>query len=271
MRNASWPPSPFEVLPAERDLLNAAERMNRQIARSMVQVIPGSEFEEFEKFYVRSYPLPTETLNEARITGLPSDPIRVVEQARAYFQNRSPLWRLVCPPEWQASLIEPCHKAGLSLSPPTPELILASDHYQRTPAEIDCRRVESISDLETFEKTFLLANELPDSGFWQSNSLLDAPEWDLMLGYVDGKPVATGFGFTSDEITGVWGIATLPAFRGKGMGTAITWAVLNAGLDKGARAAYLWATELGFPIYLKMGFRHVQNKTNWIYRRPGSS
>jgi predicted GNAT family acetyltransferase len=67
------------------------------------------------------------------------------------------------------------------------------------------------------------------------------------------------------------GIATLPEYRGQGMGTAITWGVVNAGGDKDARAAHLWATELGFPVYQKMGFWHIQNNANWIYYRPESS
>jgi GNAT superfamily N-acetyltransferase len=229
----------------------------------MAQVLPGCEFEEFEELSVRAHPLPTETLNEALITSHPSNPTRVVEQARAYFRNRSPRWRLVCPSKWQSLMVEPCREAGLRPGRDVPEMILTSDRRQVTPEGFDCRRVKDMSSLESFQKTFSLAYQVPETGFWLSKALLDAPEWDLFLGYIDGKPAATGLGFTSHEITGIWAIATLPECRGRGMGTAITWAVVNAGGDKGARTAHLWATEMGFPVYQKMGFRHVENKAIW--------
>jgi N-acetylglutamate synthase len=269
MGSPSWPPTPIEASPAESDLLVAAERMNLAAARSMVRIFPGCEYEEFEDFYVRSNALPTEALNEARITGHPSDPMRVIEQALAYFESRSPRWRLVCPSTLQPLMVEPCRGEGLSPGPSAPVMVLTSDHRQAPPEEFDCRQVDDMSALETFQKTFSLANQLPDTGFWLSKALLDAPEWDLFVGFLDGNPVSTGFGFTSDGITGVWGIATLPQYRGRGMGTAITWAVVYSGGEKGADAAYLWATEMGFSVYQKMGFRHVENKAIWNYQRPG--
>jgi GNAT superfamily N-acetyltransferase len=271
MGQVLWPPSPIEPSPAERDLLAGAERMSLSAARSMAGVFAGSEFEEFENLYVRSHPLPTETLNEARITRLPSDPAGTLERALTYFRSRSPRWRLVCPPEWQSHLVEACQEAGLTPGPGSPEMILSSGTGRFDSGSFDCRRVNDPRSLESFQTTFSLANQLPDTGFWRSKALLEAPEWDLFLAYREGEPVATGLGFTSDQITGVWAIATVPAHRGQGFGTAITWAVVNAGREKGARATHLWATEMGYPVYRKMGFRHVQNKAVWIYQRPGST
>ena len=132
----------------------------------------------------------------------------------------------------------------------------------------DCRRVEDSQTLESFGRTFAQANDLPDTNFWESPDLLETPNWDLFLGRLNGEPVATGLGYTSGGITGLWGIATLPDFRGRGLGSAITWAAVHAGKRWGSRATYLWATEMGFPVYLKMGFRHVENKAIWIFQQP---
>jgi GNAT superfamily N-acetyltransferase len=269
MGTGAWPPRPSDPSPVERDLLRAAEQMNFEAARSMVRVLPGCEFEEFEDLYVRSHPLPTETLNEARVTNRPSDPFRVVEAALVYFQSRSPRWRLVCREELRPVLADACREAGLSPGGETPTMILPSDPGQATPEGFDCRRVEDMAALEVFQRTFSLANKVPDTGFWRSKALLAAPDWDLFLGFLDGRPVATGLGFTSHQVTGVWAIATLPEHRGRGIGTAITWAVVNGGADKGALATHLWATEMGFPVYQRMGFRHVENKAIWNYQRPG--
>jgi N-acetylglutamate synthase len=266
-----WPPAPVEPSPDERDLMVAANRMNVLAARSMPQVLPGCEFEAFDGFYVRSHPLPTETLNEAVITRRPRDPDGAVEEALDYFHGRSPRWRLVCAAEWLPLLVAPCERAGLTALPGVPEMILNSERAHIATEGADCRRVDDTGALETFQKTFSSANQVPETGFWRSQALLDAPEWDLFLCFNEGQPVATGLGFTADEMTGVWAIATLPEHRGHGYGTAITWAVVNAGRKKGARATHLRATEMGFPVYRNMGFRHVQNKAVWVYERPQSA
>lgn len=271
MGEPSWPPPPVQPEPAELELLALAERMNLHAAQSMARVLPGCQYEEFDDFYVRSHPLPTETLNEARITKPPSDPQRTIDEALLYFQSRSPIWRLVCRPEWQPLLIDTCEPSGLAAGPGSPEMIMTSDLGRSALRGFDCRRVDDMRQLDAFQRTFSAANEVPDTGFWRSKALLDAAEWDLFLAYRQDDPVATGVGFTSDAITGVWAIATVPNHRGRGLGTAITWAVVNAGRRRGARAAHLWATEMGFPIYQKMGFRHLQNMAIWTHGPPESA
>ena len=229
----------------------------------MARIFPGSESEEFEEFYVRSHPLPTETLNEVHVTKRPANPDRIVDQALRYFRSRSPQWRLVCGSDWGTLLAESCRRARLEPGPESPEMILLSDRSPASSPEGDCRRAEVLSDLRTFQTTFSLANQLPESNFWVAERLLQSPEWDLFVGYLDNKPVCTGVGFTSNAVTGVWGIATMPEHRGRGLGRAVTQAVVEAGKSKGARAAHLWATELGFPVYQKMGFHHVENQNIW--------
>jgi len=151
-------------------------------------------------------------------------------------------------------------------------MILVSDHGRpAAPLEgLVCRRVENRASLESFSRTFSRANELPHTEFWTGSTLLEEPNWDFLEALLDGEPVATGFGYTFGGITGVWGIATVPAYRGRGIGSAITWAVVHAGRRRGARAAHLWATEMGYPVYRKMGFRHVQNMALWVFERPGA-
>ena len=270
MSSPSWPPAPVEATSTELDLVEAGEQTTLDAWESMVRVRPGCEFERHDEFYLHSFPAPMESLNEVRITNQPSDPESILGRAAAYFARRSPRWRLVCPPRWAALLEGPCRTVGLEPAPWEPVMVLpVLPTGPAAPLEdFECRRVEGPADLEAFGRTFAEADGLAESDFWTSQNL-PAPRWDLFLGRLRGRPVSTGVGFTSGAVTGVWGIATVPEFRGRGLGSATTWAVVQGGKRWGARATHLWATQMGFPVYRRMGFHHVENKPIWKFRGPG--
>jgi predicted GNAT family acetyltransferase len=69
--------------------------------------------------------------------------------------------------------------------------------------------------------------------------------------------------FTSHRIAGVYTVATLPEFRGRGLGEALTWRAALDGLVEDCVAASLQASRMGFPIYARMGFRHVVDYETW--------
>ena len=49
-------------------------------------------------------------------------------------------------------------------------------------------------------------------------------------------------------------MATLEARRGRGLGEAITWEAVKAGIAAGCELASLQASALGRPVYERMGF-----------------
>jgi ribosomal protein S18 acetylase RimI-like enzyme len=83
----------------------------------------------------------------------------------------------------------------------------------------------------------------------------------------DGQVVAVGFGVFGDRIAGVFNIATVPAYRGRGYGRAITSRIVADGIDRGADLAYLQSSEDGYPLYQSMGFRTVES---WTYLSSSS-
>jgi GNAT superfamily N-acetyltransferase len=84
--------------------------------------------------------------------------------------------------------------------------------------------------------------------------LLDRPECVVYVGYADGAPVASGLGWRTGRVIGVYAIATIPAARRRGFGAAMTARVVTDGLASGCDAAALQASELGRPIYERLGF-----------------
>ena len=80
---------------------------------------------------------------------------------------------------------------------------------------------------------------------------------EAFVGTVDGRIVTTSMGFLTGDVVGVYNVATLPEWRRKGFGEAMTSAAVRWGHERGARVAVLQASEMGFPIYERMGFREV--------------
>ena len=81
------------------------------------------------------------------------------------------------------------------------------------------------------------------------------------IGYVDGEPIATSSAFLAHGVVDVEGVSCVEAHRGKGIGEAMTWA---ATLADPTRPAMLMASDLGRPIYARMGYLSVVRMTLWF-------
>jgi hypothetical protein len=92
----------------------------------------------------------------------------------------------------------------------------------------------------------------------------DADGWAHFVGYVDDRPVAAGSSYTGDRLVRVENIATLEAVRGRGFGLAITAATIAVTPDK---PAVLVASDLGRPIYERLGFEAISRVTYWVGSR----
>ena len=87
--------------------------------------------------------------------------------------------------------------------------------------------------------------------------LLERPECVVYVGYADGNPVVSGMGWRTGRTIGVYSIATIPAARRRGFGAAMTARVVADGALAGCDVAVLQASEMGRPIYERLGFRTV--------------
>ena len=99
-----------------------------------------------------------------------------------------------------------------------------------------------------------------------SASFAADPDVQLLIGSLDGRPVGTSVAIRSGDVSGVYAVGTLPAARRRGVGTALTWAAVEAGRAWGCDTIVLQASEMGFPIYAAMGFRTVVEYT--VFGRP---
>lgn len=90
-----------------------------------------------------------------------------------------------------------------------------------------------------------------------TDALLAEPGVTFYAGYQDGRPVTSGLGLRTGRTIGVYNIATLEAARRRGYGAAMTMRMVDDGAAAGCDVAILQASEMGQPVYERLGFRTV--------------
>ncbi len=90
----------------------------------------------------------------------------------------------------------------------------------------------------------------------------------LFLGYYRGEPVSCSMLTLMAGVAGIYCVATTPEARGRGAGMATTAEALSVAHGLGYQMAVLEASEDGYPVYLKLGFKDY-GKIIW-YLRAGS-
>jgi GNAT superfamily N-acetyltransferase len=90
------------------------------------------------------------------------------------------------------------------------------------------------------------------------------PDAAVYAGYLDGRPVVAGLGIRSGRTIGVYDIATAPDARGRGYGAAMTMRIVDDGATAGCDIAALQASEMGRPLYERLGFRTVVEYVGWV-------
>lgn len=83
----------------------------------------------------------------------------------------------------------------------------------------------------------------------------------LLVNYdSNGRPVSTGMSVCEGELMGVFGIATAPSHRNRGLAKSIVQQLMNWGANEGAATAYLQVEEANTAassVYESLGFQEV--------------
>jgi len=136
------------------------------------------------------------------------------------------------------------------------------------PTPLDLR-IEAVANAETlieFERTSAAgfkASPAAPATTHHPRSLRGGP-LSYFLGRVDGESVATSIACVAAACVGVYGVATVPEFRGRGYGAAMTWAALSVAP---ALPSVLQPSDLARPLYERLGYEPVGRFTNWMRRK----
>jgi GNAT superfamily N-acetyltransferase len=139
---------------------------------------------------------------------------------------------------------------------------LRYDMLTHTPPGYEQCRVTDEQGLRDFKQAFVEGFGVPE---WAGQAWVDATRafgieqapWRCYVGRLNGVPVASNMLFNGAGVASVFGVATVPQARGKGIGAAITLIAYNEARQMGYRHGVLFGTELGVPVYQRIGFRAV--------------
>jgi N-acetylglutamate synthase len=108
--------------------------------------------------------------------------------------------------------------------------------------------------------------EAPEELFRQlmTSDVLRLPGLRCYVGETDGQAVTTGVGLTLGGSVAVFNIATPPAHRRHGYGTALTQRAIVNGLAAGAEWSWLQSSPAGYASYGRLGFRTVETWPCWV-------
>jgi GNAT superfamily N-acetyltransferase len=127
------------------------------------------------------------------------------------------------------------------------------------PADLQLKPVENDDQLLQWKQTFIDAFSIPE---FAGQAWVDATRavgiqqtpWQLLLGTVNGQPVCCGMLYCGAGVAGLLGLGTLPDYRRKGIGSAMQLERLRIARELGYQYAVLFASEMGYSPYLKLGF-----------------
>ena len=136
-------------------------------------------------------------------------------------------------------------------------------------AQTDLRIVEARDelDLRDFDEAMIHGYPIPELAFpidrITDERALGGP-MRYFVGYEDDRPVACAAAYVGERENGVYMVATLPEERGKGYGAALTAAAIAAAPHL---PAVLQASDLGQPIYRRLGFQDIGLFALWYKSR----
>ena len=145
---------------------------------------------------------------------------------------------------------------------------------EKVPQDFEICDVQEEKDLQDFKRVLIEGYDMPAAmaeGWVQSTHAfgIGKTPWRMVLGRLHGEPVATNILLNGSGVVGVYGIAVSPSARGKGIGAAITLKpLLEARVRDRYNYAVLFSTEMGVPVYKRIGFRLTDVRINrYLWRQ----
>lgn len=248
-------------------LARAVEENEWELLRAVAD-LPDGEVRDAPDVLRYSSGVPVAFMNGiARARFEPADVDRRIEEALAPFRSRGlpATWTVgpaSTPPDLGRRLID----HGVELQEITPGMacdLRALPGATHTARGLEVHAVGGEGELESFlaVATAAFASEPAVADAirrWYRALVLARP--DLVLAHVarlNDRAVGGSIAFCGAGVVGLYGVATVPEARNLGVGRAVSLSALLWARDRGYRAGVLTSTDMGMPVYARLGFRRV--------------
>jgi GNAT superfamily N-acetyltransferase len=133
--------------------------------------------------------------------------------------------------------------------------------YLPAPDGLEIRRVGDAAAMKTWSEVFTTGYGLPQD--WEpinrNMMLAIGMAWPCYCytAFVNGEPAAVSAVFYGAGVAGIYCVGTLPHWRGKGLGAAVSLAPLLDARQEGYQVGILQSSDMGYRVYERIGFREV--------------
>jgi ribosomal protein S18 acetylase RimI-like enzyme len=231
----------------------------------------GGEVREKDGLVVINTGTPAAVFNNAIVTRALSAPEKLLREAIEYFDACGTPFVVRIREGLDVGAERACEALGMPYSDTVPGMALApiTAASSAPVAGLEIRTARTRAEFDEFFDVVCSVFEFPAelARVIFSDELLHRNDSEWYIGYVDGAPVATSTLVMTDRTAGIFNVATESAYRGRGIGEAMTRKCVRRGAEMGCVMAALQASEMGRPVYERMGFRLVSPYRT--FHRPG--
>jgi ribosomal protein S18 acetylase RimI-like enzyme len=224
--------------------------------------------------YAGPHPLPVLQNGVMRTDDrVPAD--AVLARARDFFRARGRGFSIVCRAHADDDLLGVAAAAGLTAFGNAPGMVLERRLPDASPPPgVTLHRVETPDDAVAFADvqgrayaTYGMPPDVTPLALGHVD-VLRAPHIVTWLARQGGAPVAGAMVILSHGIAGIYWVGTVPEARGRGLAELVTRAAGNTGFDLGAPLVVLQASEMGEPVYRRMGYVEITRYPNMVQFTP---
>jgi ribosomal protein S18 acetylase RimI-like enzyme len=174
-----------------------------------------------------------------------------------------PAWRVLAPDGDRAGQM--LTRAGYRPEGALPAMGLALDDLAGKPPGLPLRALDRLDEVAAINLAIYGAEWADVLGTWRGP--LPPHAHALAAGEEQGGAAACGLALDVGDTAGIYLVATQPAARRRGLGTAIMCGLLEAARGRGLAASVLQATDEGFGLYRRLGYRDLGVWTHWVRRK----
>lgn len=226
--------------------------------------VRGVEIVDDERVLRVATGVPSPLFNPVLRANVEADAVAdLIDDSRAWYRGRRVPWSwYVGPASKPDSLEAELERRGFAkvTEPPGMAADLSTLDQLDPGAAVTIERVDDRRGVDAWFAVFAPAFELSKAAASAFRDLIvagglgDAAPMRNYLAFEGRDPVATGSLVPAAGVGGIYNIAVRADRRGRGIGRAMTFRLMQEAAALGYRASILWSTAAGMPVYRRLGF-----------------